>query len=173
MNEQKINMSAVQQDNDNDDDEDDDKAVSIQITEDQMLDIAEQVFQLMADEIKAKNSSIKQVFGKHFQLIDEFEGEKNVLVIAAADFLEDLKHILSDQQISEIEIACLMRVLSKPEINHCVVVSELQLVLENFGIPITQHQPDLDNSNTQDNNNNDVSADLSDLKEEAKQKKQK
>jgi hypothetical protein len=27
-----------------------------------------------------------------------------------------------------------MRVLSKPEIDHCIVVSELQLVLENFGI---------------------------------------
>jgi hypothetical protein len=27
-----------------------------------------------------------------------------------------------------------MRVLSKPEIEHCIVINELALVLENFGI---------------------------------------
>lgn len=37
-------------------------------------------------------------------------------------------------QLSELEYACLMRVLSKPEINHSIVLSELNLVLENFGI---------------------------------------
>jgi hypothetical protein len=61
----------------------------------------------------------------------------------AEDFLDDLRKVLQPDQISELEIACLMRVLSKPEIEHCIVVSELQLVLENFGItdPLFSGQP--------------------------------
>lgn len=41
---------------------------------------------------------------------------------------------MGGDELSELEIACLMRVLSKPEIDHCIVVTELQLVMENFGI---------------------------------------
>jgi hypothetical protein len=37
-------------------------------------------------------------------------------------------------ELSELEVACLMRVLSKPEIDHAILLSELILVLENFGI---------------------------------------
>ena len=38
-------------------------------------------------------------------------------------------------ELSELEVACLMRVLSKPEIDHAILLNELILVLENFGIP--------------------------------------
>ena len=55
-------------------------------------------------------------------------------MVQAGDFLEVLKTIIGGEGLSDLEIACLMRVLSKPEIDHCIVVSELQLVLENFGI---------------------------------------
>jgi hypothetical protein len=40
-----------------------------------MLDIAEHVFQLMADKMKQQNLTVKKAFGKHLQMIDEFEGE--------------------------------------------------------------------------------------------------
>jgi hypothetical protein len=55
--------------------------------------------------------------------------------------------------LGELEIACLMRVLSKPEIEHCIVISELVLVLENFGII------------------NEEMKDQTELKEEAENKK--
>ena len=42
--------------------------------------------------------------------------------------------MVDDESLGELEIACLMRVLSKPEIEHCIVINELALVLENFGI---------------------------------------
>ena len=38
-------------------------------------------------------------------------------------------------ELSELEVACLMRVLSKPELDHAILLNELILVLENFGIP--------------------------------------
>jgi hypothetical protein len=42
---------------------------------------------------------------------------------------------LNIAELSELEVACLMRVLSKPEIDHAILLNELILVLENFGIP--------------------------------------
>jgi hypothetical protein len=42
---------------------------------------------------------------------------------------------LNIAELSELEVACLMRVLSKPELDHAILLNELILVLENFGIP--------------------------------------
>ena len=100
-----------------------------------MLDIAENVFQQIADRLKATNFSVKKIFAKKAAILDEFEGETNVIVIQAADFLDSLKNPpLSIGELSELEVACLMRVLSKPEIDHAILLNELNLVLENFGI---------------------------------------
>jgi hypothetical protein len=68
-------------------------------------------------------------------VIDEFEGETNVVIIQAHDFLEALRsEPLGIGELKELEVACLMRVLSKPEIDHAILLNELNLVLENFGI---------------------------------------
>lgn len=116
---------------------------SIQITEDQMLDIAETVFQAIADRLKASNTSVKKVFGKKCQIVEEFEGEANCVIIQASDFLDSLKNPpLSISELSELEVACLMRVLSKPEIDHAILLQELNLVLENFGIQPTTEEND-------------------------------
>jgi hypothetical protein len=56
-----------------------------------MLDIAESVFQLIADRIKNTGITVKKAFGKHIQVVDEFEGETNVIIIQAAYFLEALR----------------------------------------------------------------------------------
>lgn len=37
--------------------------------------------------------------------------------------------------LSQLEVACLLRVLSKPELNHAIVFNELYLILMNFGCP--------------------------------------
>jgi len=85
--------------------------------------------------LKSLNISVKKSFGKRCQVIDEFEGETNVVVVQAADFLEALRNDpLNIAELSELEVACLMRVLSKPEIDHAILLNELNLVLENFGI---------------------------------------
>jgi hypothetical protein len=48
-------------------------------------------------------------------------------------FLEGLKR-LEIFDFNELEIACLMRVLSKPNLDNAVVLSELIIIMENFGI---------------------------------------
>jgi hypothetical protein len=50
-------------------DEGEEKQYTIQITEDQMLDIAEGVFQLIADRLKTSGTSIKKAFGKKCQMV--------------------------------------------------------------------------------------------------------
>jgi hypothetical protein len=122
-----------------------------------MLDIAESVFQLIADRLKSMNVSVKKAFAKRCSVVDEFEGETNVIVVQASDFLDALRNPpLSIAELSELEVACLMRVLSKPEIDHAILLNELNLVLENFGI---QKQEDL--------------VDPEQLREDAEKKKQK
>jgi len=49
---------------------------------------------------------------------------QNVEIIEARDFLESMR-LLGIDHLSELEVACLMRVLSKPEINHSIVLAEL------------------------------------------------
>ena len=99
-----------------------------------MLDIAEHVFELMAEKMRSQNLTVKKTFGKHFQVLEQFEGEKDVLVLTAQDFLDGLNKLIDDESLGELEIACIMRVLSKPEIEHCILVTELAIVLNNFGI---------------------------------------
>ena len=45
-------------------------------------------------------------------------------------------------EISQLEVACLFRVLSKPELEHRIVLQELMLVMENFGVPIGGEEED-------------------------------
>lgn len=98
-----------------------------------------------------------------------------------ADFLEVLRTIIGGEGLSDLDIACLMRVLSKPEIDHCIVVSELQLVLENFGILPSGSQDQNDTSaiaaaggeEANKNVSGNANSSMSELREQAEQKKQK
>jgi hypothetical protein len=38
--------------------------------------------------------------------------------------------------MSDIEIACLMRVLAKPELDDAIILNEFALIMENFGVPL-------------------------------------
>lgn len=100
-----------------------------------MLDIAESVFHTIAEKLKSLGKSVRGAFGKACTIIDEFEGEENVEILSAQKFLECLKNI-ELTQLSQLEVACLMRVLTKPEIQHSVVLNELQMVMENFGLTV-------------------------------------
>ena len=35
-----------------------------------------------------------------------------------------------------MEIACLMRVLAKPELGNAIILNEFALIMENFGVPL-------------------------------------
>lgn len=36
--------------------------------------------------------------------------------------------------LAEFEVACLMRVLAKPELDSCVILNEFIMIMENFGV---------------------------------------
>jgi hypothetical protein len=36
--------------------------------------------------------------------------------------------------LSELEAACLLRVLTKPELENAIILNELVLIMENFGV---------------------------------------
>ena len=48
-------------------------------------------------------------------------------------FLEGLK-ALQLTEFSELEIACLMTILAKPQLENAILVDELVQIMENFGI---------------------------------------
>ena len=48
--------------------------------------------------------------------------------------MDGLNKLIDDENLGDLETACIMRVLSKPEIEHCILVTELAIVLNNFGI---------------------------------------
>ena len=100
-----------------------------------MLDIAEHVFSIIAERLKAINMTIRSAFGKQCNVIESYEGQPNVEILSPMAFLDSLKNY-GINELSELEVACMMRVLSKPELEHSVILNELQLVMENFGLPI-------------------------------------
>lgn len=48
-------------------------------------------------------------------------------------FLEGIKELGMDD-LSEMEAACLLRVLTKPELDSAIILNELILIMENFGV---------------------------------------
>ena len=48
-------------------------------------------------------------------------------------FLEGVKE-LGMIDLSEMEAACLLRVLTKPELESAIILNELILIMENFGV---------------------------------------
>lgn len=50
--------------------------------------------------------------------------------------MEAIKIELGIKNLSEIEAACLMRVLAKPELDNMIILNEFALIMENFGVPL-------------------------------------
>jgi len=48
-------------------------------------------------------------------------------------FLEGIKD-LGVTDLEEVEVACLMRVLTKPNLDNAILLKELVVIMENFGI---------------------------------------
>lgn len=57
-------------------------------------------------------------------------------LLSPLGFLEALRNELKMEELSEIEVACLMRVLAKPELNNQIILNEFALIMENFGVPL-------------------------------------
>lgn len=72
-------------------------------------------------------------------ILEEFERERNVEVMTADDFLTRCYEI-GVPELEPIQVACLMRVLGKPELSNAIRLNELDQLMANFGT-----SPQLDN----------------------------
>jgi len=59
-------------------------------------------------------------------------------------FLEGIRDIGFDD-VTEIEAACLMKVLAKPELDNSVILNEFVLIMENFGVPVLAEEDEYEN----------------------------
>ena len=116
-----------------------DKALSNQlhnISEEQMLDTAEQILTQLAQTLIRENWTVFDVFAQPpeiLRLIPEYDGETNIRVLEPHVFLGRI-YQAGLKSLTPLQISCLMRVLSKPEVDDVVRYDELELLLENFGV---------------------------------------
>ena len=101
-----------------------------------MLDIAESIFNMIAHCLMMHNLTVRQTFGGEDIIynLPEFEGETNVEVMTADDFITRCYEI-GVQQLDQIQIDCLMRVLGKPELSNAIKLVDLETLMSNFGPP--------------------------------------
>ena len=97
-----------------------------------MLDIAESCFVRIAEAIINAQQTVREAFGNYI-LREEFEEGQFVELLSPIGFLEGIKD-LGITEFEEIEVACLMRVLTKPELENAIMLRELIVIMENFGI---------------------------------------
>jgi len=102
------------------------------IDEEHMLDIAEAIFMKMADLMNEKGKSVRGIFTK-FSVPELFPDRTILELISPPGFIEGLKET-GIGELQEFELACLMRVLSKPELESSIILNEFIMIMENFGV---------------------------------------
>jgi len=69
-------------------------------------------------------------------------------------FLEGVRDLGFDD-VTELEAACLMKVLAKAELENAVILNEFILIMENFGIPAVTEEDEYENDYIPDSDNED------------------
>ena len=54
-------------------------------------------------------------------------------LLSPGGFIEGIKET-GIPELEEFEVACLMRVLAKPELDNAVILNEFAMIMENFGV---------------------------------------
>jgi hypothetical protein len=101
-----------------------------------MLDIAEVCFVRMADILIKQGVTVREAFAK-YSIPEMLPESKTVLELLVPEaFFEACRVELKIKEFSDLEAACLMRVLAKPELENSVILNEFALIMENFGVPL-------------------------------------
>ena len=108
------------------DDEEEDEAL-----EDEMIDVAEQIFIRLAEDLIAQKKTIRDVWGDVIQEA-EIEGEVFEL-LTPVDLLDGIK-ALGITDLTEKQVNYLLKVLAKPELDGAIFLTELNQIMENFGL---------------------------------------
>ncbi len=97
-----------------------------------MLDIAEHCFIRLAELMLSRSRSVRGLFTR-YSVPEQFPDGSILELMSPIAFLEGLKELGMDD-LSEMEAACLLRVLTKPELESAIILNELVLIMENFGV---------------------------------------
>ena len=100
--------------------------------EEEMLDIAEHCFIRMAEMMLQTNRSARSIFTK-YSIPEQFPDGTILELMSPIAFLEGAKEAGMDD-LSEMEAACLLRVLAKPELENAIILNEFVMIMENFGV---------------------------------------
>jgi hypothetical protein len=100
----------------------------INITDEEMFQIAENTLLKIAQVFMMRDTTVSSLFQNN---IIEIKYDDNILpVITPEVFIEGLK-ALEIENISELELACLMNVIVKPQLANGILVEELESIIEN------------------------------------------
>lgn len=97
-----------------------------------MLDIAEHCFIRIAELMIEKGVSVRSLFAK-YAIPEQFPDGTVIELLSPVGYLEGIKE-LGLIELTELEAACLLRVLNKPELENSIILNELVLIMENFGV---------------------------------------
>lgn len=124
--------------------------------EEQMLDVAEHCFMRIAEIMIEKSSSVRGIFTK-YSIPEQFPDGTILELMSPIAFLEGLKELISED-LTEMEAACLLRVLTKPELESAIILNELVLIMENFGVIDNYGEEDDDDDYIPDDEEVDLKA---------------
>lgn len=116
------------------------------------LTIAEDCFKKISDLMKERGLTVKTLFKDVIQteiLQMEDDSEYEIELMSPEGFISGLEQ-LGIIDLTDKEIQCLMLILAKPELEHAIVVADLQMVMENFEI-YDDGQKDNEEDQPQDN----------------------
>lgn len=118
------------------DDEESKDGTNKYMDEEEMLDIAEHCFIRMAESLIEKGRTARSVFIK-YALPEQFPDGTILELLSPLGFLEGVREASGglDGDLSEMEAACLLRVLAKPELDNAIILNEFTMIMENFGVP--------------------------------------
>jgi len=102
----------------------------------------------MADLLHIASKTVRQVFLKYSQP-ELFKDGSILELMSPRGFLEGVRDIGFDD-VTEMEAACLMKVLAKPELDNSVILNEFVLIMENFGVPVVAEEDEYENDYTPD-----------------------
>jgi hypothetical protein len=102
--------------------------------EEEMLDVAEHCFIKMAESLIDRGRTARSIFTK-YSIPEQFPDGTVLELLSPIGFLEGVKEAAGIDDLTEMEAACLLRVLAKPELDNAIILNEFTMIMENFGVP--------------------------------------
>lgn len=92
----------------------------------------------MADILIKQQLTVRDAFQKYSTAETLPESKALLELLPPSQFLKAIEIELGIIDLTDLEIACLMRVLSKAELGNAIILNEFALIMENFGVPLIE-----------------------------------